>query len=40
VLDHALGFGPILDNRVEQSLARFEEPGATFGLFRLNTHHY
>ena len=40
VVDDALRFGPILDNRVEQSLARFEEPGATFGLSRLNAHHY
>src|SRR6266576_6744188 len=40
VLDHGLRFGPILDNRVEQSLARFEEAGATFDLSCLRSRPY
>src|SRR6266550_4902987 len=31
VLDHALRFGPILNNRLKQSLACFEEAGPRFG---------
>ena len=40
VVDDALRFGPILDNRVEQSLASFEEAGATFGLSCLRSRPY
>ncbi len=40
VVDDALRFGPILDNRVEQSLARFEEAGATFDLSCLRSRPY
>jgi hypothetical protein len=40
VLDHVLRVGSILDNRVEQSLAPFEEAGATFGLSCASAHHH
>ena len=40
VVDDALRFGPILDNRVEQSLASFEEAGATFDLSCLRSRPY